>query len=181
MKKTTLAIAIAATLTLSTTAFAQNAQGFYAGGNLGYSSMDLYGSWSDTTGLGYNFHGGYNFTPNWAGEAGYTHYADATQTGNSVKYQAYSIDMAAKGSYFFNYQWSAFGKLGLADLHTDVSGNGATSESKTKIHPLFGFGAGYRAAPHLMFNAGWSYVMGGDGENDQGNMSMLYAGVDYRF
>lgn len=176
MKKTSIALVMAATLGLSTAAVAGSveSQGFYAGGNLGYSSMDIYGNWDDTTGLGYNVHGGYMFNTHWGAEVGYTHFADATRTGET--YKAYSVDMAAKGVYHFDYQWSGFAKAGFGNLHGEDNNN-----SKTRLKPLVGIGAGYNANHNVTVNAGYSYIMGGDGQNDLGNNSLLYVGVDYHF
>ena len=153
---------------------------FYVGTNLGYSSMDIYGTWNDTSGLGYNLHGGFMFNHNFGFEAGYTQYANAKAPGG-VKYKAYSVDMAAKGVYQFNNLVSAFGKLGVANLHGDGNTPGGSSGSKNELAPLFGAGIGYNVRYNVTINAGLSYVMDGNGQSDLGNMSLLYAGIDYRF
>lgn len=196
MKKTSIALVIAATLGLSTAALADNTtgQGFYAGGNVGYSSVELpltsTANWS-TNGFGYNVHGGFMFNQYVGAELGYTNYANATydQGGLSGKFKAYSVDAAAKGVYHFNPLWSVFGKLGVASLHSELDesySSSTASSSKTKIVPLAGIGAGYDVDKNLTVNAGFTYVNGGtDTPTNElkglGNYSFAYAGVDYHF
>lgn len=134
-------------------------------------------------------------------ELGYTRYATskfgATIEGISIgqTYKAYSLDMAAKGVYTFNNsKVSVFGKLGLASLHaaySDLSVDGMSvgvGHEKSKVVPLFGAGLGYNATQHLTVNTGVSYVNSGTTEenadgtlNGLGNMTLVYAGVDYHF
>lgn len=180
MKNTTLAlITVAALASSSALAATTSSTGAYAGGNLGYSNIDLgpgKPASTSTDGLGYNLHGGYMFNQYIGAELGYTKYADTDAAGGG-HYSLDSVYLAAKGVYYFQPQWSAFADLGTARM-TGSIGNSTNHDMALYL----GAGLGYDVAPNFTVNVGWNYGNGGNSSiDDVGDANFFYTGVDYHF
>ncbi len=191
--KKLLMIAAASLMTLTTSAFAV-VNGPYVGGELGWGDTHqgnftspglvseiisgtttiLSGSSRDT-GIAGRIFAGYQFTPNWAAEMGYTHFSNATansqysQTGffglpgtqtynqhGTVTTQA--VDLVAKGILPLQGGFSVYGKLGLAYLAASQTIDGTMTNTflgSTTTSPIHTSESDHRIYP--TFGAGVSY------------------------
>ena len=144
MKKS---IILAALLAASSSAMAVESENLYAGGGLGFNSIDVSGA---DSAMGFQFFGGYTFdleaapTLNFAAEAGYMTSGDFDVefvnpfTGAKTTVSGGSADgiwMSGVASYPMNDQLSLIGRIGL-DFGDDDG-------------VLFGFGAGYSLGKSL--------------------------------
>ncbi len=119
-------------------------------------------------GLGKRAFFGYQFTPHWATEIGYTHYRenrfvtmnDTTQTG--VLKQS-SIELVGKYLWPFLQTWNAYGTLGVASLRTKT--NVALAEQSTRLnarthraHLLWGAGLAHDITEHTALGVNWTHL-----------------------
>ena len=127
---------------------AQAETGFYAGANVGQSSIDLCGSivvaGCDDDDTGWKIYGGYDINPYFGVEAGYADLGEFTATIPGItatgEYDGIFID--AKGSLPIGDAFSVFAKLGV--LFWDVEGSGAASGYSEDGSDLsYGLGAQY--------------------------------------
>ena len=87
---------------------------FYVGGHLGITDTGWESPWSSTGGFGFDILGGYQLNSMWSFEGNFTHYGDATWSGNSISTNSFAGD--AKFSLPIGQsKWSGFTKLGLAN------------------------------------------------------------------
>ena len=138
-------IVIAASLSvLASSAFA--AEPFYVGADLTSSKLD------DVSGhkSGYGVFAGYQFTENFAVEAGFSRLADtdvfygSTKVGVKVDQTALSVIGTLPLSNGFN----VFGRLGYNRLEADASVGGVSgNDSTSKV--LYGVGVGYAITPQV--------------------------------
>lgn len=199
-----LAIVCAFSLAGTSIASASSNPGFYVGGQLGVGDTHLeannlpgtpsvnamvnsftnYGwnSWtkathSDSFGLAGRIFAGYQFTPNWAAELGYTKFTNAdihgSYVGNGTSsnpnitggysyrgvMQEDAIDLVGKGILPLRDGFSLFGKLGVAYVQQDLVRNDVESVT---VNGVSGGSEGQRYAKAInrfmpTFGAGVSY------------------------
>lgn len=182
MKKLAL-IAVLATLT-SAPAYA--AEGFYALGSLGWSSLDIdkgqvdseltsagatgLSSSTDSGDFAYKLQFGYQFNDNFAIEGGYIDLGkasySATFTGGNAnaEVKVRGINLSALGIYPINDTFSIFGKVGFIDAHVKETasasgpgGSATASASSTDIKPTVGFGGTYKVNEKVGIRAEYEF------------------------
>ncbi len=139
--------------------------GLYVGGNVGYGktneSINLANTDLTTSNKGFvwGVDAGYQFTKNWAVEAGYTQMPNVKIAQGSATNKNRIVDLVVKGIYPLNDQFNIFGKLGAAYTHThttDVTVAGlqldGANQSSGAIVPYFGAGVGYNLTQNVSFN-----------------------------
>jgi hypothetical protein len=129
-------IAAATLATMAASAYAAAPGSFYAGGDVGVTSMS---SGSDTRGSIGGF-GGYNFTEHFAVEAGYRRLTGFDDI--SGNYNADQLALSGVGTLRFTNGFNVFGRLGVNRVTVKADMGGYTyKDHQTK--PLYGFGVGY--------------------------------------
>ncbi len=165
--------------------------GWYIEGNIGSSKVsNVTYAPNDSisnSGRAYNINGGYKFLPYFAGEIGYTKYADAKAKVGSVSVATdshYSYDIAAKGILpVAQSGLEFFAKLGAARLKSKVTQqnasfplNNAGSNSTTGYY--YGLGADYTVWQALALVGQWQRAKG---NNKTGNYDLYSLGLSYTF
>jgi opacity protein-like surface antigen len=198
MKKLVLAAASIAALgaTVSAMAAVSLPSGWYLEGNAGATrvSNSNYGSGLSTSnsGLGWNANGGYKFMPYFAGELGYTRYANTKlkYAGTQVaKVTNYSYYLAGKGILpISDSGFELFAKLGIARLKSHATLTNASyassnnlsinTGSRTITAAYFGVGGEYNFTPMLAMNIQWNRSKG---NSTSGNLDLLSLGLSYLF
>ncbi|MCG3864184.1 MULTISPECIES: outer membrane beta-barrel protein [unclassified Photobacterium] len=141
-------------LVVSTAVSAATVNPFYVGARLGgahYSNFQQ--NYQDITGINLNkddiaagVFAGYNFTPWFAVETGYTWLGEAKFENNKIKQHA--IDLAAKMTWNLNDQWGVFGKLGGSYMLADFHGYGL-KDLDDHLLGTAGVGVEYKLTNHL--------------------------------
>ena len=132
---------VAACICTSAMAVAPLPSGWYLEANGGGSRVTnanyAAGASLSSSGLGWNANGGYKFSPFFAGEVGYTQYANASSKVNSVKIantSYYSYDIAGKGILPIGDTGAElFAKLGAAHLHSNTKATNTSYASTNGI------------------------------------------------
>jgi OOP family OmpA-OmpF porin len=187
-----------ALLALTTPALAD---GFYAVGEVSYSSASLDNSYFDNaliangaTGLSssdsggsyqWRLQGGYRFNPNLALEVGYIDFGkadyQADYSGGSAQgsLKAGGVDMAALLLLPLNDSFSIFGKLGVVDatvksnLQAGAPADSASGDtSVNSVRPLLGLGATYKLTDSVDLRADYDYVSGLGSSSKTGTMNV---------
>ncbi len=162
-------IAMVSTLTLivfSNTAFA-SANGFYGGGELGYSDIDdtaghviPFTSGISTDGLGGRVFGGYQFNRFIAAEGGFGFDQDSLfKATNQI-----NVDLEAKGMLPITQCFNVFGKLGGTYVDQNQGGSGSA------IRPLYGLGLGYDINRKVNTTLEWTRIIGEGSLNDSNSL-----------
>jgi OOP family OmpA-OmpF porin len=125
MKKLVIAAALSAAF-IAAPAAAQT----YIGGGIGKSD-------TDTQENSWKVYGGYQFTPAWGVELGYT------DLGNYLGEEVESWSLAGTATLPMGQKWSLIGKLGFARNNAEAPA--ASQKSST----LMGVGVGYALNPNL--------------------------------
>ena len=188
----------AALLAASTAGMAQQQTGrFYAGGSFGQAELN--GFCSDVRSIAasvggsvnscdekdsaFKLFGGYQVNRNFAVEASYFSYGEASATGQSlgvpfrINTDATAFGVAALGIVPLGNQFSLFGKAGILMSDGDVTASGvggtfSDSVSETGLH--LGFGALFDISPTFAIRAEWE-------RNDELEIDMMSIGLQVRF
>jgi OOP family OmpA-OmpF porin len=187
--------------------------GFYVGAGVGASQLAEKNGGVDTglaaQGIGsassikknattFGLNLGYQFTPNWAVEGGYTdlgsHDINGTVSspasdGLSGKVKARMWNVAAVGTLPLEGGFGVYAKLGVARTDTKVdiaSTTGATTPLDTKDDrwsPLIGVGALYRINENLDATVEYNRIdrLGSDNSTGRFDANTVMAGLRYRF
>ena len=138
-------IAVAATLAiLSSTAFATDAPGVYAGGDFGTTKLDGESGRENSFGAFV----GYRVTPMISVEAGFRRLADFDMTFNRVtaNIKLDQVALSAIGTLPLSGGFNVFGRLGYNNIKAKASVDGFSgSDSDSGV--LYGIGAGYAFSP----------------------------------
>ena len=118
------------------------------GGSIGQSDASIPNSAGDTSKTSYKLWGGYQFTPSWGAEAGYSHLGKdfsmnvpgGVASGKLTNWYGAAVGTMPLGSGF-----SLLGKVGITRNEADFGGAG---ESR-RTQPLLGVGAEYAISPML--------------------------------
>jgi OOP family OmpA-OmpF porin len=124
-------------------AFAEGT-GFYGALDLNTWSLSNKGAGDTNPSTGFRIAGGYNFTPNWGAELGYTQSGNGTTTGTAPgqNYKVESTQIAVTGTYPINEQFDVFAKLGYA--MNKATGDGTSGCPKCSNDDfLYGIGGQY--------------------------------------
>ncbi len=164
--------------------------GWYVDGNVGSTktSNTNYGSGISTSssGLGWNANVGYKFMPYFAGEIGYTKYANAKGKLNGVSVvrdNHYSYDIAGKGILpIADSGADLFAKLGFARLNSHVTATSSGVSANTGSHSAsglyIGLGGDYNFTPNLAGIIQWARAKG---NTSTGNLDLYSVGIGYTF
>lgn len=126
MKKTFLVLPLA--LLVSGVANAATDNPFYAGARLGNSFYDSTNSINlENKNLSGGVFAGYQITPWFAAEVGYTNLGSASVTNGQGKFTAQGADLVGKYSYAINDKFDVFAKLGVFYYDWNAK-NGATGD-----------------------------------------------------
>lgn len=167
-------------------------QGWYIEGNAGLSTVSSKSYNAPNvrrSGMGYNINLGYKLTTFFSAEMGYTHYFP-TRIYNGPKIGQdthYSYDLSAKATVpISDTSVEAFGKLGVARVHSDVQITNASLASGLNLDPgthnvtglYMALGLAYYFAPSMAVNVQWARA---HGNNQTGDLNLYAAGLSYNF
>lgn len=179
-------------------ALADNTGKFYVAGDLGsasYSNVDpnipgVTNTAFPNPGM-VRIAGGYQFSPTWAAEVGYSKFGDSVVDYGNLGLGAgkatlamNSLQVAAVGAYPLNPQFDLIGKLGLASNKAELTGTGilaaaAASESKTDL--LIGLGVQYHVSQQVTLRAQYDSFGKFTKDTNPIKASALSVGVAYSF
>jgi OmpA-OmpF porin, OOP family len=194
--RTTVAVlSLASGLAFSAPAVAQDS-GFYVGGALGQSKVDL-----DCTGAAtcddkdtsWKIFGGYQFNRNFALEFGYVDLGEAALSGptppfgtTSAKLESTAFELVGVGMLPIVNRFSIYGKLGLYRADTDAQATatalGSAKESDSNTDLTFGVGVRYDFTRNLGIRAEWQrYADVSAGAFGEGDIDVTSVGLLWRF
>ncbi len=178
-------VVVLALLGLTIAPAAAQSTGFYVGGGIGITSIDVCGDLTalgatscDDEDTGFKIFGGYNVNQNLAVEVGYVDLGEITASGGGATVRA-DIDgfqVAAVGILPLNPQFSVFGKIGLLlwDVSASASGPGGfASVSDDGTDLMFGVGGSWNFLPQLSLRAEWERF-DVDEDADMFSVSIVY-------
>jgi len=144
--------------------YADSKVGFFIGINAGYAKVKAFTK-SKNTGFAWNANLGYQFSPYFAIESGYTQFPDVNESGTlsgvgayTAKDKYYGIDLLFKGILPVTHSFDLFAKLGAMyftaqrKLQTGAGGLALYKKLKrvvTQYNPEVGIGASYDITPHV--------------------------------
>ncbi|BDR33649.1 OmpA family protein [Photobacterium damselae] len=173
MKKSLMILPLA--LLVSAAANAATENPFYAGARLGNAFYDSVGNGIDVdnTNLAGGVFAGYQFTPWFALEGGYTNLGSASVTNGIGKFTAQGADIVGKYSYAINDKLDVFGKLGTFyyDWHAKDGAKGTDHGWAATA----GVGAEYFLTKNISTAVEYQYY------NDVGGADIHFAGVSLAY
>lgn len=169
-------VLFATAIALGSAGAAQAAEGFYAGGAIGapdyHSSIN--GVDGDGSGVAGKVFGGYQFTPNFALEAGAFHLGHIDDASGHAK--GYGGYLDAVGSYEFAPKWSVLGSAGIAQAKFTTS-NGDDNSPGLKL----GAGVQYDVAQNVAVRAQYDRYRFTDAFDTKPNVGQFTVGVKVGF
>ena len=175
MKKTFLVLPLALLVSGAVNAATDNP--FYAGARLGNSFYDIKDSTNNIDLENKNLSGGvfagYQITPWFAAEVGYTNLGSATDKNSEGKFTAQGADLVGKYSYAINDKIDVFAKLGVFYYDWNAK-NGATG-SDNGFASTAGVGAEYYINNNVSTRIEYQYY------KDVGGADIQFAGVSLAY
>ncbi|WP_279143882.1 OmpA family protein [Photobacterium phosphoreum] len=175
MKKTFLVLPLALLVSGAVNAATDNP--FYAGARLGNSFYDIKDSTNNIDLENKNLSGGvfagYQITPWFAAEVGYTNLGSATDKNSKGKFTAQGADLVGKYSYAINDKIDVFAKLGVFYYDWNAK-NGATG-SDNGFASTAGVGAEYYINNNVSTRVEYQYY------KDVGGADIQFAGVSLAY
>ena len=175
MKKTFLVLPLALLVSGAVNAATDNP--FYAGARLGNSFYDIKDSTNNIDLENKNLSGGvfagYQITPWFAAEVGYTNLGSATDKNSEGKFTAQGADLVGKYSYAINDKIDVFAKLGVFYYDWNAK-NGATG-SDNGFASTAGVGAEYYINNNVSTRVEYQYY------KDVGGADIQFAGVSLAY
>ena len=123
-------------------------EGFYIGGDLGYSTVDESGV--DDEDVSFRFMGGWQFNENFSVEGGYTDFGDFD--AGIVDVEVDGFDVSFIGAWPVAEKFSLTGRLGYLWWDADAGVLGDDDDSDL----LFGIGGRYDVNDQFMVYGGWT-------------------------
>ncbi|WP_372147577.1 porin family protein [Vibrio lentus] len=147
MKKSALALGLIGLVSLPTLAAGTDGGAYVGGGLSVYQDSDTDGAPSlDSSGMGYNLYGGYQFNRIVGVELGYNDYANYKNSDEDLS--PTSISVSANLGYTFDNTIRPFVLAGLSSVDLNASsGSKFDDDSGTGFH--FGVGVEYTPVEHL--------------------------------
>ncbi|MDC8759066.1 outer membrane beta-barrel protein [Janthinobacterium fluminis] len=185
MKQALALTLIASALSLPVAAHAQS---FYVGGNIGSAKAKVNSTsqTADDSGAGFKVYGGYQLTPNFGAEVGYSKLGNTDASYKGVKgahIKPHALYAAATATMPLSDQFSLFGKVGLsANRNKFEQPGGKLTDKYSKNGIMFGVGAAYNITPALALVAEYENY----GKVQNNNLAtvkadMFSAGLRYKF
>ncbi|SMY35956.1 OmpA family protein [Photobacterium andalusiense] len=175
MKKTFLVLPLALLVSGAVNAATDNP--FYAGARLGNSFYDIKQETNkidvDNKNLSGGVFAGYQITPWFAAEVGYTNLGSASVTNGQGKFTAQGADLVGKYSYAINDKIDVFGKLGAFYYDWNAK-NGATHDDNGWAATA-GVGAEYYINNNVSTRVEYQYY------KDVGGADIQFAGVSLAY
>jgi OOP family OmpA-OmpF porin len=185
-------------LSLASAAGLSQDTGWYAGFNLGQSTVkdfDCTGTTScDDKDTAWSIFGGYQFNKNFGVELGYVDLGKATQSGVvplfgsfSASFEVTGFEFSGVGTLPISERFSMYGKLGLFMWDLDVKGSstltGPVSLSEDGTDFTFGIGARYHFTKNLAVQLQWQRYndIGDDATTGKYDVDVIGAGIVFRF
>ncbi|NBI43614.1 porin OmpA [[Haemophilus] felis] len=205
MKKTAIALTIAALAAATTAQAAPQANTFYAGAKAGWASLhdgveqfkgtDVKVKRNDAT---YGVFGGYQITNNFAVELGYDYFGKGKASkADSKQMLNHGVQLTLKASYPVLENLDVYARAGAALVKTkykyiDVNTpDKSFSKSSTKVSPVFAGGLEYAFTPALAARLEYQWVKGVGNDNKLSSLTQrvdfspsigsVTAGISYRF
>lgn len=194
-----------------TATFAQDAPGFYVGGNVGGTRGDfkndsinralvgqgftVNSTTTDNTSTGYKLFGGYQITPNFAVEGGYfdlgrfNYSSSTTPAGTfSGNNRVNGLNLDLVGTLPLSDQFSVLGRVGAAyaQNRTSFASTGfvpayIVNSRRNETNPKIGLGLQYAISDVLAVRAEIERYRINDPIRNRGNIDMASVGLTYRF
>lgn len=194
MRKSTIVAGFMASMTLMCgSAYAQGAQdrGWYLGGSIGQSSMDLEDCGGvvscDDKDTAWRILGGYQINRNFAVELGYHQLGEASASfpGGRVDFEANAIELVGIGALPLANNFAVYAKAGFYWGETKATGSnalGSVDEKESNTDLTYGVGAQYNFNPKFGIRAEWQrYANMGGEETGESDVDVLSIGVIVRF
>jgi OOP family OmpA-OmpF porin len=204
IKQRILAAAILSVI--ATTASSAGLNGPYVGGDVGYGDIHqshvgyLNTTSSSSGGIAGRVFGGYQFSPMYAMEIGYTKFSNADVKGTSnvltgvskANFDTYGIDFVGRVQLVLGGGFNIFGKVGAAYIKEISTVNGTSSapgsvganvhysDMENKVFPTFGVGASYEFNLNILGDVSWMHVQH-LGDNPVRNTDFVGLGLTYNF
>ena len=177
----------AATIAFSGASFAATS-GLYAGVQAGWSNTNPPsepGVSIDGKGAAFGLRAGYQFTPHFALEGGYTRFAKTkfSVPGFASATLNYNVfDLVGKGIYSFDNGFGLYGKAGVAYMKASANANvlgftGSAKDSATR--PVAGLGVKYDFNQNVSADIGVTRIFKGGKLKQNANTVMV--GLTYNF
>jgi OOP family OmpA-OmpF porin len=145
----------------------------------------------DDTDTGFKIYGGYEFTKNFALEAGYADLGKATAEDStfplSAAVEASAIFLDAVGTLPLTNEFSVFGRAGIAftkvEASVSVPGFGSASVKEDETNLKFGLGAQYAFTKNVALRAEWERYMdlGEDATTGESDVDMVGVSLNVKF
>jgi OmpA-OmpF porin, OOP family len=192
-KSTMIAGFMAASIATVGSAYAQAGQdrGWYLGGSIGQSSMDIEGCGGvvscDDKDTAWRILGGYQINRNFAVELGFHQLGDASASfpGGRVDFEANAIELVGIGAVPLANNFAVYAKAGFYRGETEATGSnvaGPIDMKETNTDITYGVGVQYSFNPKFGIRAEWQRYpnMGGE-EIGESDIDVLSIGVVVRF
>lgn len=184
MKAILKACALAA-ITLAYGAAHAADNGFYVGGTIGKSQIELDDSLdsSDDSDTGYKLFGGYKFNKDIAVEVVYFDFgkASARAGGRRADYETSAFGAGVSWTPHFSPDWMGVFRLGLASVKADANYNFKSDVSDSKIKPYVGLGVGYNITPQINVQATWDFTRAEIDDDGDSRVDLFGVGVTFSF
>ena len=177
LKTLPLTTAAAALLSLGALSTTAHAEGLYIGGSAGGSHFkgdNVGGAQTDRSSTGTKLFGGYQLTPNFAVEGGYTDLGKFNSSAGQLKGSGVYLD--AVGTLPLSGPWSATGRVGVFNGKATSSLTGSDRGTTAKV----GAGLQYAIDKNLSLQGDWErYRL--DAGATKANTDLYSVGVKYSF
>jgi opacity protein-like surface antigen len=161
MKKIIAIAALSAALSTSAFAAGNNAYVFADIGSASFSNTTT-GNITFPNPGSFGIGAGYQFNSNVAAELGYTAFGDSSvtvvNTGVTAKLKTSSLHAAVVGTYPFNPQFSAIGKLGVSSNKVDGSNSAGFAYNASKTSLYYAVGGQYNINQQFAIRAQYENV-----------------------
>lgn len=167
--------------------------GWYVGGSIGQSAVDIEGCGGvvdcDDKDTAWRVLGGYQINRNFSVELGFHQFGDASASGpgGRIDFEAHAIELVGLGSLPLGNNFAVYGKAGVYRGETQATGStiltGPIDIEETNTDLTFGVGAQYNFNPKFAIRAEWQrYTNMGDEETiGESDVDVLSLGLIVRF
>ena len=185
--------AAVALTTPSAFAQAQGGTGWYLGGSLGQSEVEIEGCGGgvscDEKDTAWRILGGYQINRNFAVELAFHQFGDASASGpgGRIDFESNAFELVGLGALPIGSQFSVYGKAGLYRGETKVTGStvltGPLDIKETNTDLTYGIGAQYDINRQLGVRAEWQRYtnMGDDATIGESDVDVMSVGLVVRF